>query len=326
MLEYYENNIYIMLNGGKNMSKVKVIGIDVGYGQTKAFTDENQHCVFPSVYLQTDDEYKKSPAKDSIYINIDGKNYYVGKAAVRKEGLAVFDKQDMFRHKLFILTAIAKLDCNYSGRIALGLPIGDVKELSNKLTSLKGKYVFKFNNVQCNVEITDVSVYPQGETVIHELAAFEEDVENQILGIVDIGQKTVDVAYYNSLELVPRRSRTYDEMGCNYIYQDIAVEASEKLGLELKEYQVQDRIDKRNDINDIADKHFEKFATLIDSELRRLGWNYKTLDRIILVGGGANLVAQYLVKMITDCKVETHQNAVFANACGFFEKAMVGDN
>lgn len=299
-----------------------VIGIDVGYGITKAYAgmqdDKALVTSFPSVYLATDTPFKENQRGDYAHIKLDGQNYFLGKYAVIKNGENTFDKNDMLRHKLCILTAIARVfPENVTCDVALGLPIGDMI-LADNFKKLAGQYDFVYNGKKRKVNIASVNVYPQGVAVFDELAEYE-DVESSVIGIVDIGQKTIDVAWYADGIEVDNRSRSYDTLGCSFVYQQIVKAVNAKLGYEIPDYQVADRIIKRPEIAEIAEPYFKDFAEKIETELRRLSWNYNELDKLVLVGGGAFYVEKYLKKSIK-C-VELHQNAAYANACGFYAKA-----
>lgn len=299
-----------------------VIGIDVGYGITKAYAGikDGKAIVtgFHSVYLETSSPYQDNQRGDYSHIEIDGKKYYMGKYAVIKEGESAFDKNDMLRHKLCILTAISRIASgDVTTEVALGLPIGDMN-MASQFESFAGAYEFVYNGIPRKVVISKVSVFPQGIAVFDELAEYE-DVESSVIGIIDIGQKTIDVAWYSDGIEVDNRSRSYDNLGCSFVYQNIIKAVNTKLGYEIPDYQLADRISKRPEIAEIAEPFFKEFAEKIETELRRLAWNYNELDRIILVGGGAAYVEKYLKQSIP-C-VELHQNFAFANACGFYAKA-----
>lgn len=300
-----------------------IVGIDVGYGITKAYSitrDRKELSTrFPSVYMETEEEYIPDEQGDYIHVILNGKNYIIGQKAASNDGVSAFDKYDMLRHKLCVITAIARMYGNFSGTIAVGLPISDVKKMEGNLKKLKGEYEFVYNGKNCDIVITEVLVYSQGITAFSELEEYE-NIKDHIIGIIDIGQKTVDVAWYNYGDEVKSKRHSYDNLGCSFIYRDIADEVYQKYDYMIPDYQVAQRIATRDEIKEIAQRHFQKFADKIIENLRRLGWNYAELDRLVIIGGGSYYIENFIKERIS-C-TELHQNATYANACGFFFKAV----
>ena len=292
-----------------------MLSIDVGFGNTKIY-DGEEVAAFPSVYKEASENYEPTTDPDDQLLEIDGVRYHVGMTALKTAGLAPFDKEDMLRHRIFTLTAICAMTDgeDFSDTIALGLPIGDFAFMADKLRKeIMGKYEVKYNNKKVNIDIKGVKIYAQAEAVYKLLAKENSNIREKLVGIVDIGQKTVDFAYFNRGKFVKEWSGSM-EQGVINAYQSIATAIEEKLGFEVPDYDVPHYLDRLPEDND---KAFSTMATAIKDRLNRKHWNFNQLDAIYIVGGGTSYIAPYFKD--TPYKPIDGQKAVFANAYGYYE-------
>lgn len=295
-----------------------MIGIDVGYGNTKIH-DGNMDYGFPSVYYATVKQPEVAVSKGYMQIVLDGKSYLVGSYAAANGGIAEFDRTDIFRHKIFMLAGICQVTSgkNFKGEIGLGLPLLDMPTMAKKLEALKGKYNIEYNGNPVEIEITNIEVYVQGQCVVDELAAYDDTIAQKTIGIIDVGQKTVDVAYFDEMIPVFEKCRSFDNIGCASAYQQIAESYRAETGNEIKDYKVRNYMVRNRISEKMSEPAFQKLAQTIIAELRRLAWNYNDLDQLYLVGGGAYYIEKYF-KDIPN--VIVHECTVTANARAYYEK------
>lgn len=287
-----------------------MISVDVGYGNTKVFNGKKE-VGFPSVYYACNDNYTLRDKYDMM-ITIDGQDYFVGMSALKMAGESPFDKEDMLRHKIFMLTAICKMtDGDFSDKVLLGLPIGDYVRMKPSLEKLKGKYNVKYNGIERIIDITNISVYAQSESFYGLLCRQDPSIRKDIVGIIDIGQKTVDVAYFDEGTYVSDRSGSFD-LGVINAYQDIAEAVATKLGFEIEDYRARKYISK---VPEDAERAFATIATGIKNRIYRKHWNFKELDRLYIIGGGT----EYIEKYFSDAPYVKFNDAVFANARSYME-------
>jgi len=292
-----------------------MLSIDVGFGNTKIY-DGEELAAFPSVYKSTTVDYEPSTDPDDQLLELDGVRYHVGITALKEGGLAPFDKEDMLRHRIFTLTAICASTEgeDFADDVALGLPIGDYAFMADKLKKeIKGKYEVKYNGKKVNIDIKSVKVYAQAEAVYKLLAKDTPEIANKLVGIVDVGQKTVDFAFFNRGRFVKEWSGSM-EQGVINAYQSIATAIEEKLGYEVPDYDVPHYRDRLPEDNE---KAFSTMATAIKDRLIRKHWNFKQMDYIYIVGGGTSYIAPYFKD--TPYKPIDGEKAVFANAYGYYE-------
>lgn len=287
-----------------------MISVDVGYGNTKAF-DGKRELGFPSIYYACNDDYTLRDNSDML-LELDGQKYFVGMSALKMAGESPFDKEDMLRHKIFMLTAICKMtDGDFSDKVLLGLPIGDYVRMKPALEKLKGKYNVVYNGEERSIDVTSITVYAQSEAFYNLLCRQDPSVKKDIVGIIDIGQKTVDVAYFDEGTYVADRSGSFD-LGVINAYQDIAEAVSTKLGFEIEDYRARKYIKK---VPDDSERAFSTIATGIKNRIYRKHWNFKELDRLYIIGGGT----EYIEKYFSDAPYKKFNDAVFANARSYME-------
>lgn len=292
-----------------------MLSIDVGFGNVKVYDGENA-VGFPSVYTPVRGSYIPSTDPSDQVLEFDGEKYHVGKTALNMAGFAPFDKEDLLRHKIFILNAICFISDSekWEDSLALGLPIGDYGYMAEKLQELKGSYNVVHNGKKRVITITDIKVYAQSEAVYKLLLEDDKTLNDKIIGIVDIGQKTVDYAYFNEGTFLRDRSGSM-EQGVINSYQAIADAVADKLGFEIADYKAKKYIDR---VPQESEQAFKDMALAIRDRLIRKHWNFKEMDALYIVGGGTNYIASYFKDAPYIELDET--KAVFANAYGFYKE------
>lgn len=292
-----------------------MISIDVGFGNVKVFDGKNIDA-FPSVYKEASISRLPQTDNKDMILTLDGKSYHVGVSALNMSGVAPFNKEDMNRHKVFMLTAICKVTKgDWEGDVAAGLPIGDYNFMADKLAGLKGEYDVTFNGKNRHINIKNIHVFPQAEAVFNLLASEDDTIRNKKIGIIDVGQKTVDFAYFVDSTFVRERSGSM-EQGVINAYQQIAIAVEDKLGFEIEDYEARRYI---SDVQDDSNRAFETMANSIKSRLIRRKWNFKEMDAVYIIGGGAGYIEPYF----SDAPVVHSDDAlktVFANAYGFYKE------
>lgn len=290
-----------------------MISIDVGYGNVKIY-DGKVLSAFPSVYYKCKPNEETASNAADMVIRLDGANYHVGMSALKLGGNAPFDKKDIFRHKVFVLTAICKtVEGDFDDDVALGLPIIDYPSMSGELEKLAGAYDVTFNGVNRHINIKSVSVFKQSEAVYQFLRKQDSNIDKEVVGIVDIGQKTIDVAWFDESFYNADRSGSFVNLGCLSAYTDIAKAVANELDIDVEPYAVRKYIEKVPKASEAA---FSFMADSIIERLKNRRWNFKELDKIVLIGGGADFISKYMPEQD---KVTVIDGGVYANARSYYE-------
>ena len=293
-----------------------MLSIDVGYGNVKICDGENFNA-FPAVYYQCKSSYVPDEDPNDLLIEVDGIKYHIGMTAVANNGVSVMDRGDMLHHKLFILTAICVASKgDFEDEVLLGLPIQDFQSIKEELKKLQGEYDVVFNGSKRHINITGVRVFQQGKAVYEVIKDENDKIRREQVGIIDVGQKTVDFAWFKFGIYVPDKSGSLVDLGCYSAYTDIVNVLNDKEGLELKFYDAPhyaDRVPKE------AEAAYKRMADDIVAGLTNKGWgDFALLDHIYVIGGGANLIAKYLPRQE---RIVVMEEPAFANAWGYFKGA-----
>ena len=293
-----------------------MLSIDVGYGNVK-ICDGDSFNAFPAVYYQCKGSYIPEDDPNDLLLEYEGVKYHIGQTAINNNGVSVMDRNDMLRHKLFILTAICvATKKDFEDEVILGLPIRDFQSIAENLKALKGEYDVVFNGKKRHIKITGVRVFKQGKAFYEVIKDENENLKDEQVGIIDVGQKTVDFAWFKFGSYTADKSGSMVDLGCYSAYQDIVDVLNDKMGLDLKFY---DAPHYAKRIPAEAEEAYKRMAEDIIKGLTNKGWgDFATLDHVYVIGGGANLVAKYLPRQEI---VEVMDDPAFANAWGFYKGA-----
>ena len=289
-----------------------IIGIDVGYSFTK---DSKKH-IFPSKCTTNEPiitSEVSSKTKDNR-INYNGQNYWIGAGEVNIE----LDKCNSLLNKLCILNC---LYLNQVSRVKIvsGLPITQFKtkkdEFKTAIKSLHNTTYF-VNNLKYTAYIDDVYIFPQ---CISALYTMTNNINRNTV-IVDIGSRTIDIAYivteHNNPKIV-QYSTYYD--GMYSLYSKIVKEINSKFSLTLKSNSAESII-----LNGLTIRGHSQDLTFLQNVMKEhfndvfneLLLNYPTdISDIYLCGGGGELILNSFKKRFPHALLIN--NAQFSNALGY---------
>ncbi|MFW5709818.1 MAG: hypothetical protein ACOCX5_06335, partial [Chloroflexota bacterium] len=215
----------------RTLNSVTTIGLDIGYGVTKAVTNEAA-LTFPSVMghareikFQQDTIQQKYPG-DQLTDN-DGSTWFVGDLALaqlppgellRLRGRTANEQTmgNAFRLRL-AKAAIGKLVQGVWGRdvihlrLSTGLPVDHMRDADELKEALLGQHLIKTDSCEVIANVTDVIVMPQpyGSAYSQMLTPTGEiNVYHTAMrtGVVDVGTYTVDIALDDDGEFVDAES------------------------------------------------------------------------------------------------------------------------
>lgn len=290
-----------------------MLGIDVGYGYTKVYPGA---LIFPSVYGNWRERRLESRSDpiNNMEIQIGNDRYFVGSLAIREGGISTHDKYNFNRHKICLLTAIALSQGNYSGSIVTGLPISDL-HLRGEIAKLKGLYNVELDNTECEIEISEMLVFPQSGASYFDMLLNEEGKVYSHLGelkvgVIDIGEKTVDFCYLDRIGYVNEKSGSVP-IGMSRAHKRL-MDKLYYLDINVLLHQVPEYLHKIPEDTEIEYKALA--SEILDNISTR--WNYRELDRIFITGGGGDTLYPYLQDRIL---CELVPDAQMSNARGFYK-------
>jgi plasmid segregation protein ParM len=338
-------NKRLSLNGS-----LLTIGLDIGYGVTKAVTNE-QVITFPSVCghareikFRADDLAAKYPGDQ---ITDDDGSWFVGDLALgqlppgellRLRGRTVDEVHigNVFRVRL-AKVAIGKLLSGVQHgeavhiRVSTGLPVDHMRDAADLKAALIGQHLIQTDTTEVVANISEVMVMPQpyGSLYAQTLTASGDINPNHTFirtGVCDVGTYTVDLALDDDGVYVDAESGSV-ESGVYTAQERIAAvlerDCRQKLPFKIVEETLRtgharisgEDVDYSAEVREALEPL--RSATLnLMSEKWKAG---KTVDVIYLSGGGAELVKD--VVMTAYKQTQVVKNPQIANARGYLSYA-----
>ncbi len=307
--------------------KTDVLGIDVGFGFTKA-SNGNEFVMFKSILGETTDIQFRSDIGDnsfsnSIHVTINDQSYFVGDFAEQQSNVRQFTlDQDRLINE-FLKTLVLTVAGRFSEQempinIVSGLPVGYFKQNNKRFSQiLLGHHNISYHKsdgsaVIKKVFVNKIRMMPQPLGSFFNLLMdnngkiVNRDLTNQKVGIVDIGFRTTDFTIFDKLRYVERGSSTIDG-GISKCFSIIATKLREKSGIAVELYRLYDAVKtgsikmkgQEYDISKIRDQVYAQSAEIIGGDIDRL-WNEDwDIDTIVLTGGGSQVLARYLKPLVS---------------------------
>lgn len=310
---------------------MQIIGIDVGFGFTKA-TDGNETVVFKSIYGEATEiqfwvDFQNRNLTEYFHVTMDGKSFFVGDLAEQQSDVVSFtlDQDRMITDfvRLFALTVAGLFFKNDQAgeapmHVVSGLPVGFFKQYHDRFRdALKGRHTITYHSPDGNrmtkkFVIEGVQMLPQPMGSVLNLLMNEAgqitdtELAKQKIGVVDIGFRTTDYTVIDRLRYVERSSRTMDS-GISRAYAVIANKLRENSGVNVELYRLFDAVRKGTikmrgqgfNFAKIRDQIYAQLATTIAGDMDRLWANDWDIDTIVLTGGGCQDLAAHLQPLIT---------------------------
>jgi plasmid segregation protein ParM len=332
---------------------MQILGIDVGFGFTKA-TDGSETVVFKSIFgdateIQFWVDFQDRSLTDYFHVSIDGKSYFVGDLAEQQSDVVSFtlDQDRMITDfvRLFALTVAGLFNGKEEAgetslRIVSGLPVGFFKQYHDRFRdALKGRHSITYHSPDGNrmtrkltVEAVQLLPQPMG-SVLNLLMDAEgritdAELARQKIGVVDVGFRTTDYTVIDKLRYIERSSRTMDS-GIAKAYAVIANKLHEKSGVNVELYRLFDAVRKGAikmrgqgfNFAKIRDQIYAQLATTIAGDMDRLWANDWDIDTIVLTGGGCQELAAHLQPLIAGSvrTAPNQQDARLANVEGYLK-------
>lgn len=316
------------------------IGLDVGYSHTKAVSGDRPPVIFPSV-VGTPDKARFSLSAENGLILTHPLNVQVGAGAVTQSR---FLQRREDRHwvesdewRALFLAAITELTtATFTElRIVTGLPVAFYADrqavrdllLGDHKVQREGRHMQTFRVVDCRVV-----PQPFGTLLAEALddrgRVIDQELATGAVGVIDVGGKTTNLLSVNRLAEISHETASVNVGAWDAIRAIQNWLADRYPGLEeLRPHKVIEAVIARQvkyygetvNLAPVIDQTLTPLAEQILAEATQLWNGGATLDTILVTGGGALLLGQYIRRHFRHaCLVE---NPVFANALGYWRFA-----
>jgi len=331
---------------------MEYLGVDVGFGYTKAYNGDRS-IIFKSIVgdaadIQFQSGFSEGSALENLHVTVEGREWFVGDMAEKQSNVRDFtlDQNTMIENAARIM-ALTAISC-YSNRprqefsVVTGLPIRYFKQLRSRFVSmLEGEHPLILHHrtgeeKKTTLVIKNVRVLPQPfGAVFNQLMndhgrIVDRDLAREKFGVIDIGFRTTDYTITDRLRYIERGSRTTDT-GISKAFSLISKKILEQSGVNVELYRLFDPVrngmirirGKDYSLTELRDQVMKQLATSIISDMERLWVDDWDLEFILLSGGGAVDMAPILEEMIEgQCRmVSVLNDARMVNVAGYLKYA-----
>ncbi len=315
------------------------IAVDDGYGNMKvAFRNDKGDLVkvvVPS-HITTRSVYELDKTKPSVRAmrTESGITYFVGaRHETEDTRFSDFATHDINRLLVRYALSMAGLPDDAKYDLAVGLPVhqyyagGAVnQEVIKRKMEHHNKPVFLVGEHNVDLPLSgpsSVRCYPQSSMVPMNYGEDGLDLENSTLVVVDIGYRTTDITYLEDGDLVSSKSGGKPDIGMAYAIDEFGKSITQRFGYQMPEAII-NRIFERSkvmhngeqyDVSEQRNAALDRMAdVIIRSTEQIIGGSSAHVDRIVLIGGGASFLLDFLRKQGRWPHARLHSDPLFANA------------
>lgn len=328
---------------------METLGIDVGFGFTKAYNGKNS-VIFKSLIgdateIQFHAPLENEDSSSNLHITLNEKSYFLGNYAETQSTITEFtlNQEKLIERFVKILAVAAAGICTDSPgpiNVVTGLPVGYLKRDSRRLQEMiQGIHEITYHHVTGKdevrrIHIAQIQVIPQPIGSIFNLIfdaqgnIQDKNLALQKLGVVDIGYKTTDFSIFDHLHYIERGSSTM-ETGISKCFSIFANKLRQESNVNIELYRIFKFIEsgmvkikgKEYNMTHLKKRVYTHAAAAIASDLNRLWENDWDLDAILLSGGGSLELAEYLTPQIEGnvIPIQRDTDARFNNVQGYYK-------
>jgi plasmid segregation protein ParM len=327
---------------------VQILGIDLGFGFTKA-TDGQRTLVVKSVIGEAEQQFGgrvvDAPRdEEHLHLELEDRSVFVGDLAERQSSLRSFtlDQERFIAESARPLTLAAASVLAQPGepvRLVTGLPISTFRDRAEDLARLlRGRQSFTALDAAGGrrgvvLEIGEVHVMPQPFGSLYDLILDDAGeigdrggLLREKVGIIDVGFQTSDFTVSDRTSFLERASGS-TESGIARAFAVIAAKLREKSGVSVELYRLYDGVQQGRikirgntyELNRLIEHVFGQLATDLASEANRLWGDEWDMDAIVITGGGGAVLAPYLAPLLRGnvLPVDAGRDARMNNVRGF---------
>lgn len=299
-----------------------VIGIDIGYGYTKAALSNGNTLMFRTLVSRYLPESVFSPERK--YVLINGQKYAVGDNVPVTGNFSVTENFVGSDEYYAIIATIINNTGNSLSTLVLGLPPGLYTETRAKNLIEKLRQVDMRNPEGMKIVIPPEIYYiPQGAGIYfcHTLNG-NRDNFSQNVAVIDIGYYTLDIVFFAKGKFIPDAARSYPG-GVKFLLDRVKDHFSKLKGTFISDEAAEEILMKgefshfgntyKFDATSILENYYRyQVMKTIQQYATEIKHNQLFVERVILGGGGTTWMGN-----ITGASIVN--NSQFANAIGYMK-------
>ena len=317
------------------------VGIDVGYGHTKALSSAGACAVFPSAVGVADPQVfrlqvngRATPRTHEPRVCLDGVSYLVGESARRHARTVVQPRDrawlDSLPYRILWHAALERVvQPEATVSIVTGLPVSFYHDRERL------QLVMRQVLAERHISARAVNIVPQPfgsffDAVLDPQGAIVD--ESRILahvGLIDVGYFTTDLVEVQELEYVQKGSGSI-EVGVATMIDTLRALLTEQYGRVLSPHDAEQVLrtqrlrltGREHDLHDLCALAVRDVALAIVTYARQLWGAGEQLDQLLLTGGGGPLIEPLARETFSALAVAPTPH--LANARGYVRYALYG--
>jgi plasmid segregation protein ParM len=342
-----------------------LVGIDLGYGQVKVLSENQQYKFLSAVGTPISDFGRvanvssKEELLNALAITYEGQKYYIGHNAItntRNGRLSLRqNKAELEENRIKFITALALLtkedDTELEVDVISGLPVLEFKNQKDNLFNMIYNYGRGFDftmhygpkSVHKSIRVKNVRIISQGEGsfydfILDETGNIIQERANKVSGtimVVDPGYKTTDIVTMETGRYVEVLSDQFNK-GINQVHNECIRLIMDKFGVKKEMKDIDEIIrtgvlfhnTKEYNISKIIEDAAKPFAIdIVDNLINLSNDQLGSMQHLLLTGGGGNVIYPYLKAELEGIiEVSLIENSEFSNANGYYKYGKLLEN
>jgi plasmid segregation protein ParM len=315
------------------------VGIDVGYGHTKALSSTGASVLFPSAVGLADTQHfrldlneRSAAAARGGTVRVEGIPYLYGEPALRHARTVVHprDRQWIDSRPYRILwhaVCDAVLPPAVAPTLVTGLPVSFYQD-RERLQQVVGTVLRDRGITGAQIKVVPQPFGSFFDAVFDPQGCVQDEARTLAhVGIVDVGYFTTDLVEVNELEFIQKGSGSI-EVGVATVLDTLRRLIADQFGRSLDAQAAEQALRERRlkvkgqqyDLRALCEVAVREAATAVGTYVRQLWGATERLDWIVLTGGGGVVVQPFLQAEFPTLSLAPAP--VLANARGFLRYAL----
>lgn len=295
----------------KNLTEIQVIGLDIGRGYTKGYSEINgisKQCIFKSI-IGEGRNIDFSEQEAPIMIEFEDENWFVGLLAEKESQTIVRNSKDSKTSRavrVLMAAALSELAVEENVKIMLGVPYKSYRKLvlNEVIEQYKGKTIQvkdKINGGFKKINIVDISIFREGDAALYWQLRNNPN-NNKPVALVNIGFRTTELSYFDKGLIFNDKKSDTIEFGNRSIMNNV----KDKL-LEQNIIKDVNEIDTSTDYDELKKKAYAIASENIEQQIEDKWINLDQSEIDIYISGGTSLNMSFdgIFKRVDDPQMAT---------------------
>lgn len=295
----------------KNLAEIQVIGLDIGRGYTKGYSEVNgisKQCLFKSI-IGEGRNIDFSEQEAPIMIEFEGEDWFVGLLAEKESQTIVRNSKDSKISRavrVLMAAALSELAVEENVKIMLGVPYKSYRKLvlNEVIEQYKGKTIQvkdKINGGFKRINIVDISIFREGDAALYWQLRNNPN-NNKPVALANIGFRTTELSYFDKGLIFNDKKSDTIEFGNRSIMNNV----KDKL-LEQNIIKDVNEIDTSTDYDELKKKAYAIASENIEQQIEDKWINLDQSEIDIYISGGTSLNMSFdgIFKRVDDPQMAT---------------------